>query len=347
MNNNDDIKQYNLAIRYSQLQQQYSDLKRKYEKHEKRDLCRDRLLKIVTRPIEVCEYKDYLKIYDKEEILLNTSERRQKRIIVSITSYPARIKKAPIAIASILLQSMKPDEVVVWLADQDFPDRDLPSIYEKMKKCGVKIEFRNDLKVHMKYHYALQEYSDDIVITIDDDVIYENNVIKRLYSSYQKWPECISAISTDLISFDDNGNIMSYEEWFHQCPKEDWPSIRLMACGVGGVLYPPNLKLEQLFNTENVKALCPNADDIWLRFMETLYNIKVVHAARMDNSSRRVIRGTQRGIALGIVNMLKNGNNEQVKNIISVYDDYFKEYGMSLQRKMATEKYEIDEGSLR
>ena len=40
------------------------------------------------------------------------------------------------------------------------------------QKRGLTIRFCEDLKAHKKYYYAFKEYPDDIVITVDDDVIY-------------------------------------------------------------------------------------------------------------------------------------------------------------------------------
>ena len=39
---------------------------------------------------------------------------------------------------------------------------------------GLEIIFVSDeLACHNKYYYAFQQYSDDVIITVDDDVIYD------------------------------------------------------------------------------------------------------------------------------------------------------------------------------
>ena len=56
---------------------------------------------------------------------LNT-EPREETVTVSLTSFPARIEYVHLAIKSLMLQSYKPDRVVLWLAEEQFPDHKLP-----------------------------------------------------------------------------------------------------------------------------------------------------------------------------------------------------------------------------
>ena len=44
---------------------------------------------------------------------LNT-EKRDEVVIVSLTSYPARISYVYLAIKSLMLQSYKPDRIILW-----------------------------------------------------------------------------------------------------------------------------------------------------------------------------------------------------------------------------------------
>ena len=50
-------------------------------------------------------------------------------LIVSLTSFPARIHLVHYAIYSLLRQSLKPNRIVLWLGEDKFPDKenDLPA----------------------------------------------------------------------------------------------------------------------------------------------------------------------------------------------------------------------------
>ena len=90
---------------------------------------------------------------------LNTTEQRAQKIIASLTSYPARINIVPYVIASILNQTMKPDKIILWLAEAQFPDKELPKVFDEVKACGVEIKFCPEgIGPHKKYYYAMKEY---------------------------------------------------------------------------------------------------------------------------------------------------------------------------------------------
>lgn len=245
---------------------------------------------------------------------------------MTLTSYPARIRKTPAAIATLLQQTAKPDRIILWLADEDFPDRRLPSIYNKIKNCGVEIKFRPDLKVHLKWYYALKEYPEALVITVDDDIMYENDIVEQLYHSYIMYPNAVSALGVARIRFDNDGNILRYEDWIGGYKdREGKPSHQLFAKGVAGVLYPPHSLPNEAFNISKMKKLSPTADDVWLKFMEVMNGIPVVAAGKSNHIQGVVIRGTQRNSALGIINNTFGGNDKQMDAILRDYNQWYRE----------------------
>ena len=46
-----------------------------------------------------------------------TRDKRNPRLIVSMTSYPERMHDMHFALYSLLKQTLKPDEIVLWLAE--------------------------------------------------------------------------------------------------------------------------------------------------------------------------------------------------------------------------------------
>lgn len=54
--------------------------------------------------------------------------KRNEKIIVSLTSFPGRIHLVHKTIQTILLQSVKPDLIELWLAKEQFPN--LEKIYQ-------------------------------------------------------------------------------------------------------------------------------------------------------------------------------------------------------------------------
>ena len=208
---------------------------------------------------------------------LNTEERRKKKIIVSLTSYPLRFSNIYLCLKSLLCQTVKPDKIIVWLGS-DATEADLTDEMKSLEQYGVEYKFdrKNNLKPHKKYYYAMQEYPEDIIITVDDDAVYLEKTLESLMKSYLRYPTAVSARRVHKITYNEKGNINPYEKWLKEYRKERKDSFELIAVGVGGVLYPPHSLNDSAFNIEDIKTLCLGADDIWLKCMEMLNGTKVV-----------------------------------------------------------------------
>ena len=67
-----------------------------------------------------------------------TVTKRETPIIISLTSYPARIESAYKTIRTLLHQSYLPDRIILWLAKEQFvSETALPSNLLELKKYGL------------------------------------------------------------------------------------------------------------------------------------------------------------------------------------------------------------------
>ena len=262
---------------------------------------------------------------------LNTTESRPRRIIVSLTSYPARINVVPYVIASILNQTMKPDKIILWLGKDRFPDEKLPTVFSKLKACGVDVQFREDVGPHTKYFYAFKEYPEDIVITFDDDIVYRPHIIGQLYESYLKHPECVSAIRVNKLTVTPCGDLPPYSCCTPQYKNHAGHKSHLyFATGVGGVLYPPHSVHPDVFNVEAIMLLSPKADDVWLKFMEVINGTRVAAASNESNVQGWVVFGSQE-YALSKSNVFGMKNDVQFRAVIDAYADWRDSKGRTIQ----------------
>ncbi|AEE15738.1 glycosyltransferase family A protein [Treponema brennaborense] len=241
------------------------------------------------------------------------SRRSIDNLTVSLTSYPARLPLLHQVIRSLLHQTVKPARIVLYLGT-DTEERDIPTSLRKLQNHDFIIKTGyDDIKPHKKYYYAMQEYPEDIIITVDDDLLYDRNLIRDLYDSYIRHPNCVSARRVHKMSKKENGkDVDLYNNWEWECKDTLQPSFSLVATGVGGVLYPPKILPAAAFNIENIKKYCLNTDDIWLKFMELENDVKVV----FTNSKiihPLTVRNTQKHALMAANVVTENGNDSAIK----------------------------------
>lgn len=207
-------------------------------------------------------------------------QRNNNKIIVSLTTIPERINTVWITIESILHQSILPDKIILYLAEDQFKGKKIPKRLTKLEKRGLSIVFCEDLKPHKKYYYTMVNYPNEIVITVDDDSIYSRDLIKTLMESYEKYPNCVSCMRAHEIVYEKNGFPAIYRNWNKRISgMKGIPSEHLLAVGKGGVLYPPHAIPIDGFDKEAIIKYSLYADDIWLKIMELKNGVKVVKAS--------------------------------------------------------------------
>ena len=252
------------------------------------------------------------------------NNRDEKKLIVSITSYPARIHHVHKVLSTIFVQTKKPDDIVLYLAQEQFPgkENDLPGVLSEMIRSGkVKLRWVDDLKPHKKYFFAFQEYPDDLVITIDDDVLYAPDMIEILYHSYLRHPNSVSALRTHLMMFSERYGIFPYDRWIMKYRGiVDCPSHQLFCTGCAGALYPVQLFDQALLNKKAILDYCIYADDIWLKLMETVCDIPVVLADQQHDP--QIIEGSQ-STKLADMNISEHMNDRQLKDSMNWFDSIY------------------------
>lgn len=204
----------------------------------------------------------------------------ESRIIVSLTSYPARINSDWLTIASLLQQTMKPNKVILWLVEEEFPGHKIPNNLKRLEKRGLEIRFCKDaLRPHKKYYYAMQEYPDYYVITADDDILYPEDHIEQLWKGHEKYPDTIICHWSHRIEFDGQEKFIPYDDWTDN--GEEVPSFATLAVGCNGILYPPGSLPEETFDRNKIIEISLNNDDLWLKCMETLNGWKSVNCNKV------------------------------------------------------------------
>ena len=235
------------------------------------------------------------------------TETRSRKLIVSLTTFPARINKVHITIENLLTQTLKPDKLILWLTEKEFPNKeqDLPESLLRLKEYGLTISWCEYMRSYQKIIPTLREYPDDVIVTFDDDFYYPKTILEDLYISYLRNPDQIHAhrawhgeLEGNYLNYSSCNNMYKNEEKYRN------PSYFNFLMGYGGVLYPPNSLHKEVLNVERFMKVIPTHDDIWLWAMSVLGRTKTrpVNGFKM---SINTIEDTQKH---GLCNINKKNN---------------------------------------
>jgi len=241
-------------------------------------------------------------------------------IIVSLTSFPGRISSVWITVQTLLHQSVKPQRIILWLAEEQFPKRkaDLPQSLLRLETFGLEILFCDNLYPHKKYYYSMKDYPECKVITVDDDIYYPENLIEELAKLSNEYPDCICCTWAHEINIS-GGRIQPYKQWRHCVMDGGHPSMEIIPIGCGGVLYPPHSVSNAIFEKEDIKALCLRTDDLWLKSMAVKAGTKSVRWRKQTPIFFSNMNSQDSG--LYHQNLGKDRNDECLSKIIRKYPE--------------------------
>ena len=192
---------------------------------------------------------------------------RALRPVVSLTSFPARLRTVSFAIQSLFEQTCPPQEIHLWLGRDEVPGPNwLPGRLRALEARGLRIHFA-DRTFHQydKFLHNAGLGADAPFIIVDDDVIYPPQALEHLLEAHRLHPEAVVANRCHRMGFDADGQPTPYSGWTREV-RTPAPDITLMPTGAGGVLYPPGFMTDpRVTGIADILAHAPYADDVWLK----------------------------------------------------------------------------------
>ena len=250
-----------------------------------------------------------------------------KKLIVTYTSFPARINGAHIPAQRMLSNSIAPDKVVLYLAKTQFPNEledaseELRNLLQNEPKFEVRF-VEKDTRQFKALMSAVRDFPDDYIINIDDDMRYRRDTIFALLSRAAKHPGCIVGNYARLMRLNKNGQIMSYfkgstnkllSNWFIK-EKRFYPQFRYYTIQTGGVLYPPNSLHKDFIDELVFEEFKPQSGDIYFWIMTIRAGTKTVPARIWKRHP--YVRGSQKVNLRKINNARQNGKRGILKDEI-------------------------------
>ena len=249
----------------------------------------NRLLKVYTKeekPTDLPVYISLTSIFTNQDILLQTLQ-------------------------SIIKQTRQPDKIFLYLSEESyildtgFKDKKITNS-NLLKFIDdnsiIDINWVKNTGSYRKLLPLLKEKWDEdcIIITIDDDTVYDTNLIENLINDYNE-QKCVIGYRgfTPLFNKLENFNYWKRDKLQHL-------SLYNFFTGKGGILYKPQFfhKTHDLvFNDKIYLDTCPTGDDIWFYIVRLLNNVK----GYLDNKEWHVKDLSNSGLFVNFNN--KNDTN--------------------------------------
>lgn len=215
------------------------------------------------------------------------------KVIISLTSFPARIGSVDLVIRSLLAQTVKPWKIILWLTHQEFPEgeRSLPEYLLALTRgTNFEIDWSNEnYRPYNKLVHALRKYPDCAIVTVDDDILYPPDLLERLSLAWHENPNAVNSLRAHIIT-SRSGRIAHYREWIMDAGLEG-VSNDFFLTGVGGVLYPPGCLDTRATDMSLAHQITPKNDDIWFWAMAILKGTPIHSVA--GGLRLRYLQGTQ------------------------------------------------------
>mgnify|MGYP005915554373 CR=1 FL=1 len=237
-------------------------------------------------------------------------------LIVSLTSYGPRIQDVHLTIESMMQQTRKANRIILWLSENE-QTKELPMSLQLQQERGLEVRHCTDIRSYTKLIPTLKLCPEAIIITVDDDCLYNVDVIDRLYRSYITDKTCVHCLTGSEIAIND-GEIEPYCKW--KPFKINASGKKYLATGVGGVIYPPHIFTSEVFNENVFMSICPTADDIWFKTMELIAGVKVKRAEVHNASGVEFMTNEVAQVVNLNSNNVRGGQNDvQIKKVFERY----------------------------
>ena len=192
---------------------------------------------------------------------------KRSDFVVSLTTFPARIKTVHFAIRSLFEQTLPPKEIHLWLGRDEIPGPNwLPTRLRELQPMGLRIHFCDRTRhQYDKFLHNAELNADAPFVIVDDDVIYPAYALERLLEGHKMYPEAVIGNRCHWIATTEDGTVAPYMNWQREARLKH-PSFRLMPTGAGGVLYPTGFFIDPIVtDIDKILSHAPYADDVWLK----------------------------------------------------------------------------------
>ena len=211
--------------------------------------------------------RDYINItYQKIYNGLTKESKKEKSIltVMTMTSWSKRIQYISNQIDRIFkTQTILPDIFYLWLSLEEFPnkEKDLPDdLIKTCERYNVKIEWLPYNDRNFKRWYVYPRHYNDLVISIDDDVNIDKNLIKIAKSHINEVNTIYNIFKNLTWSYDFTDRFKNID---YRLPSRYSNKYMWLGCSI---VCPKSFPLESIIEENSTirRKICKRCDESWL-----------------------------------------------------------------------------------
>ncbi len=266
-------------------------------------------------------YAAWLMLIPKKR-LTSANRKGHPQLVVTLTSYGRRASKTvPHVLSSLLVQTKRPDRIILWLDDVNFSETCLPKPLVAMRdRYGIEVRFCEDIRSYKKLIPTLQLCPEDILVTVDDDLLYKRRLLERLYSAHLETPHMrLCALAHHPVI--ENGTFAPYKRWKHNVMRHS--AERIFPLGGAGTLYPPHSLHADVTDKNLFMHLAPQADDVWFWAMGEMAGTKtrLIDFGYPFYQVDLLYQLLHKDASLMASNLHEDNNDRQIRNVVEHYPE--------------------------
>ena len=248
------------------------------------------------------------------EVLGSSSAAPDRRIVVSLSTLPDRIKNLGPTLQCLLDQTRPPDEIILALPDISLRQQKpyaIPGFLEKMPRIRI-VRCGRDWGPATKFIPVVQEElkhgrANTLIVVVDDDRIYPRDAIETYLHYSAETPDAALCFRGARMppNFDWRDSIMIHGNRLRE------PKRVAVMTGCGSYLVKPRFFDESLWNYSTAPRAAFYMDDIWISGCLDRSGIKKF----VVPSSRRLLTAKQQSGTMtlhDVPNGRQPNNNETI-----------------------------------
>lgn len=203
-------------------------------------------------------------------------------ISINLTTTHSRLDLCSATLWSLIHQNLLPERINLWISYTPFmADKGITSLPNWINELNyihdiIRVHYVDNTGPYRKVIPALRSAKDDdIIVYVDDDVIYASTWFEGLVNTFEKFErKYVVASRVRVKKYNFLRRLQSYN-MFHVCSKQQLFFSDFIITGVGGCILMRKHIKEEFLDLNDFRELIPKTDDIWISKIIELSNSQV------------------------------------------------------------------------